>query len=223
MLVFLFSSWLLDRNPGHQLNLASSWNTYQPVKGIAQHMMHNADIVYVKQCISIKVWGLQSCVSLKTKAWTTSGFSEITSGAKGQDTTLALQTKAIQLSVKETCWVDGFNSVIRVWLMALPLLMLMVTMVSCDIGIFDISSLNLKIVECFQSQWNMYWLPRYDTSIRVSFRGLSHVTTSYESCLLAEILHLHVKDHMTVYLLVCQWDGFNVIENLECNLNLCHL
>jgi hypothetical protein len=33
-----------------------------------------------------------------------------------------LQTEAIQLSVKETHWVDRFNSVIRVWLKALPFL-----------------------------------------------------------------------------------------------------
>jgi hypothetical protein len=33
---------------------------------------------------------------------------------RGQDTALSLQTEAIQLSVKATCWVDGFNSVIRV-------------------------------------------------------------------------------------------------------------
>ena len=33
---------------------------------------------------------------------------------RGPDAALALQTEAIQLSVKETHWVDGFNSVIRV-------------------------------------------------------------------------------------------------------------
>jgi hypothetical protein len=33
---------------------------------------------------------------------------------RGQDVALALQTEAIQLSVKETCWVDGFNCVIRI-------------------------------------------------------------------------------------------------------------
>jgi hypothetical protein len=38
---------------------------------------------------------------------------------RGQDAALALQTKAIQLSVKETCWVDRFNSVIRVQLKTL--------------------------------------------------------------------------------------------------------
>jgi hypothetical protein len=37
----------------------------------------------------------------------------------GQDAALALQTKPIQLSVKETCWVDRFNSVIRVQLKTL--------------------------------------------------------------------------------------------------------
>jgi hypothetical protein len=39
---------------------------------------------------------------------------------RGQDNAFALQTEAIQLSVKETCYVDGFNSVIRVRLKALP-------------------------------------------------------------------------------------------------------
>ncbi len=33
-----------------------------------------------------------------------------------------MQTEAIQLSVKETHWVDGFNSVIRVQLKVLPFL-----------------------------------------------------------------------------------------------------
>jgi hypothetical protein len=33
---------------------------------------------------------------------------------RGQHAALALQTEAIQLSVKETHWVDRFNSVIRV-------------------------------------------------------------------------------------------------------------
>jgi hypothetical protein len=41
---------------------------------------------------------------------------------RGQDAALALQTEAIQLSVKETHWVDGFNSVIRARLKALPFL-----------------------------------------------------------------------------------------------------
>ena len=41
---------------------------------------------------------------------------------RGQDTALAMQTEAIQLSVKETHWVDGCNSVIRVWLKVLPFL-----------------------------------------------------------------------------------------------------
>jgi hypothetical protein len=39
-----------------------------------------------------------------------------------RDAALALQTDAIQLSSKETHWVDGFNSVIRVQLKALPFL-----------------------------------------------------------------------------------------------------
>jgi DNA polymerase III psi subunit len=33
---------------------------------------------------------------------------------RGRDAALAMQTEAIQLSVKETHWVDRFNSVIRV-------------------------------------------------------------------------------------------------------------
>ncbi len=41
---------------------------------------------------------------------------------RGQDAALAMQTEAIQLTVKEIHWVDGFNSVIRVRLKALPFL-----------------------------------------------------------------------------------------------------
>jgi hypothetical protein len=45
----------------------------------------------------------------------------------------------------------------------------------------------------------------------------------HKSYLPAEVLHLHIPDHVTSYLLVGWRDGFVIIQSSESNVHLGHL